>query len=372
MSNSLVVAALTLALTITIVHITGLRSVKKSDSIRVSSASLSSIEPVNADFNKSECYLTNCNEHKNLTEISCAGICNQSQALKSRNHWKFSGRSPGYRSSSSNLKMEVGSRQSAALGFEALRFAICFWGVNRALPLTMPSIEEHILHPLSVPRVSTDIFFHSFSTSYVTSRWANEENARIPGATNELLFFSNWNLVRYETTDQDIFDRSKFANTSDVFPRSEYSPEVTLNAVRALYSLLRVSDLWELEVSVRTPNYYQAVLYLRPDLKIVSSLDLNQIKSLHDDDFLSPKYDHYGGLNDRLCACGLAAAKAFGKRLLPASAYGRNQTFRSEKFNLWALKKGQARISATWTVCGIRVRSSGVAKETDCKRWNFK
>ena len=239
------------------------------------------------------------------------------------------------------------------------------------LPLTIPSIEQHILNPLSVPEVSTDIFFHSFSISLVTSSWAHETNSRIPGARNELDIFLKFNLVRYEITDQNLFDRSALANTSNIFLQSEYPPGVTLNALRALYSLLRVSELRELETSLHQRDYYRGVLFIRPDLQIVSTLDVNQLVGLRHNDLLSPKYDHYGGLNDRLCACGVAAAEAFGKRILRASEFGRKHKFRSEMFNLWAVTTGNVNVSKTLVVCGIRVRSSGTRRADDCMHVSF-
>jgi hypothetical protein len=300
------------------------------------------------------CFVNDCGTQNEFNRTLCGGKCNESHMPICMNQ---------NRSRSHPCEISQLSRTEIPP-----RFAICFWGVNRALPLTINSIERHIFRPLKEKKVPTDTFFHTYSLTHVTSKWANEVRSPIPGAENELSMLSKFSLTRYEVTDQSLFDRGIFANVSNIFPRSEYVPEVSLNALRALYSLLKVTELWDLETSMHGPKYYRGVLYFRPDLTYISTLKVAELLSLGDLDFLTPIYDHYGGVNDRLCACGVSAARAFGSRILLASEYGKNNTFRSERLNLWALSKAEVNITSGFAVCGQRTRSDGIKSLKDCTK----
>ena len=41
------------------------------------------------------------------------------------------------------------------------RVAVCFWGINRSLDLTLPSIQKHLLAPLADHDV--ELFFHTYT-----------------------------------------------------------------------------------------------------------------------------------------------------------------------------------------------------------------
>ena len=41
------------------------------------------------------------------------------------------------------------------------RVAVCFWGINRSLDLTLPSIQKHLLAPLAGHDVQ--LFFHTYT-----------------------------------------------------------------------------------------------------------------------------------------------------------------------------------------------------------------
>ena len=65
------------------------------------------------------------------------------------------------------------------------RIAVCFWGINRSLDLTLPSIQKHLLAPLAAHDVQ--IFFHTY-TQKRASHLAGftREDAAVPGAVAEL------------------------------------------------------------------------------------------------------------------------------------------------------------------------------------------
>ena len=227
-------------------------------------------------------------------------------------------------------------------------------------------MDRNIFGALEAHSVDYDVHFHTYSLSNVTSAWAEEKNAAIPGADDELRRFrERKHLVRHEITNQEDFD--KVSNwTSFKIPQwgHRWTQAVILNVLRSTFSLRRVTALWQLEMAER-PRYYSQVLYLRPDLHFMTRLDVPQLLSAGDYDFLTPNWGQYRGINDRLGAGGLQAARAFGLRLRFAHAYGLQQAFHPESFAKWSLDREGVNLDF-FCLCGIRVRSDGRTLYGDC------
>ena len=82
------------------------------------------------------------------------------------------------------------------------RVAVCFWGINRSLDLTLPSIQRHLLAPLATHDVQ--IFFHTY-TQRRASHLAGfkREEAPVPGAVAELRALERVGAVAaWSATDQ--------------------------------------------------------------------------------------------------------------------------------------------------------------------------
>jgi len=246
------------------------------------------------------------------------------------------------------------------------RVAICFWGVNRALPQTISSIDRNVLNQLTELSIEYNLFFHTYSMRSITSKWAGEINSAIPGALNELSLLSKRNLTRYEITDQSAFDKT--SEVSRFTPVPGWDLDVVLNALRALYSLHRVTLLWEAEAhSNNGLDYYRAVIYLRPDLHIMTQLNVSHVLSLGRNDWLSPNWEQVNGINDRLGAGGPRAAKAFGSRIIAARAFSdAGNKFHTETFAKWALDNQKIHIEF-FCLCGIRERSNGAISHEECQ-----
>ena len=83
---------------------------------------------------------------------------------------------------------------------------------------------------------------------------------------------------------------------------------------RQLHSLHRVTSLWEARAA-----RYSWVLYLRPDLRFLSDLDLPRLRAfLHhapdQEAIATPGFAKWGGLNDRLAFGPPSAMLAYGRR----------------------------------------------------------
>ena len=246
------------------------------------------------------------------------------------------------------------------------RVAVCFWGVNRALPQTIASIDQNVLSQLTGKKLEYNLFFHTYSMRSITSKWAGEINSAIPGALNELSLLSRRNLTRYEITDQSAFDKT--SGVSRFTPVPGWDLDVVLNALRALYSLHRVTLLWEAEAySNGGLDHYHAVLYLRPDLHIMTQLNASHVMSLGRNDWLSPNWEQVNGINDRIGAGGPRAAKAFGSRIVAARSFSdAGNKFHTETFAKWALDNQNIHIEF-FCLCGIRERSNGAISHEECQ-----
>ena len=86
------------------------------------------------------------------------------------------------------------------------RVAVCFWGINRSLDLTLPSIQKHLLAPLADHDV--ELFFHTY-TQKRASHLAGfkRDEAPVPGAVAELRALERVGTVTaWSATDQFAFD----------------------------------------------------------------------------------------------------------------------------------------------------------------------
>jgi hypothetical protein len=238
--------------------------------------------------------------------------------------------------------------------------------VNRALPQTIASIDKNVLKKLNNKNVEYNVFFHTYSMRSITSKWAGEINSAVPGALNELMVLSKRNLTRYEITDQTAFDKT--SGVRRFTPVPGWDLDVVLNALRALYSLHRVTLLWETEALFNGGlKYYRAVLYLRPDLHIMTQLNVSHVMSLGWNDWLSPNWEQVNGVNDRIGAGGPRAAKAFGSRIVAARDFSDvGNKFHTETFAKWALDKQNVHIEF-FCLCGIRERSNGAISHEECQ-----
>ena len=77
---------------------------------------------------------------------------------------------------------------------------------------------------------------------------------------------------------------------------------VILGLIIQLYHccLLRQLNSLSQVTSIIKPNINYSYLYLRPDLKYLNKFDTKIIKNYKNDEFYTPKWGKFGGLNDRL------------------------------------------------------------------------
>ena len=148
------------------------------------------------------------------------------------------------------------------------RVAVCFYGLNRALHVTLPSIERFVLRPLFAAGAHVEIFYHTWSLVSLadTGRAGGERSAvrAIGGAREMAALLDPTGLVRGRgVSDQAAFDDAIRPNITAYARRDHrYAGANVRNLLRQLESLRRVGALWR---AASAP--YASILYIRPDMR---------------------------------------------------------------------------------------------------------
>ena len=182
-----------------------------------------------------------------------------------------------------------------------MKFCICFFGViGRSIDYTIDSINENIFNVLKANNIEYDVFIHNMIVDKMYNPRTGEINSIINNENYKLL-----NPTEYIEDKQEDFDRN-YNNWESIFKYGdEYNNDFNTvrNAIRQLYSLKRVTSLWE------NKEKYDLYLYLRPDLLYETKLDIQIIlKHIHTKNILftpswAQKHDptsRLEGLNDRI------------------------------------------------------------------------
>jgi hypothetical protein len=199
--------------------------------------------------------------------------------------------------------------------------ALCFSGINRSLKWTFGSIKRSILDVLDAADSSYDVFFHTYSLRTLNSPHAGELGVDVQGGPFEEALAFQTHLRRYSVTLQGEFD-AVFTLPEYAMREGEFGFDSTTvrNVFRDMNSLREVTVLWEEEsVYLRDSRHasYTLVLYLRPDLFYHDALDVSLLwqAALATSSFLSPTWQTFSGLNDRVAIGSPAVMRVFGRRL---------------------------------------------------------
>jgi hypothetical protein len=212
-----------------------------------------------------------------------------------------------------------------------MKVAICFWGLCRSTHLTLESIRRCIFEPLEAARIEYTVFLHTYTLyrSYTNSR-SCESNIQLKN--------TNWKLLQPVASiieDQDTVDKQlhleSYRSRGDPWSDDRVHntvPFSTLdNHIRALWSLKQVTKLLS-----NSREAYARVIYLRPDVRFQTPLEIEWIKGPLPSTILIPDFHHVYKCNDRFAIGDLATMKLYGNRFDAAYEYSRQSSLHSEKF----------------------------------------
>ena len=176
-----------------------------------------------------------------------------------------------------------------------MKFCICFFGViGRSIEYTIDSINENIFNVLKANNIEYDVFIHNMIVDKISNPRAGEINSIINNENYKLL-----NPTEYIEDKQEDFDKN-YNNWRILFNNGdEYNNKFNTlkNAIRELYSLKRVTSLWE------NKEKYDFYLYLRPDLFYLTKLNVKMIlkymrKKYIEKSILTPGWERCKGSAD--------------------------------------------------------------------------
>ena len=233
------------------------------------------------------------------------------------------------------------------------KICICFYGLTRSLKYTINSIQNNILKILIKNNYYFDIYLHTYNLDVINNRRSNEINIKLDNQEYKLL---NCDYIKID--NQKNFDKSininQYLIKGDPWPEN---PKVSLlNLIRQLNSLNKVASLIKPNIN------YLYYLYLRPDLKYLNELNIKIIKNYKDNEFYTPLWGKFGGLNDRLGLGNKKVMSQFANRIQKTIKFSKSNKLHSETFLKYVMKEF---IIKDIKMKANRIRANGVESK-DC------
>lgn len=194
-----------------------------------------------------------------------------------------------------------------------VKLAICYWGMTRSTKLVYNSHINNLFNVLENNGIEFDVFIHTWET--IDKRhiiWHNYCDTEVDYEEYKLL-----NPTFYKIDKQDefletinfneYFDEDFFAKNDDITDEWR-QPGLIRNHLCALESQKRCYHM-----VVESNNSYDYILYIRPDVEIINTFDVNWINL--EFDITIPNYDHCAGLNDRFAIIPFDKAEKYSTRI---------------------------------------------------------
>lgn len=230
-----------------------------------------------------------------------------------------------------------------------LRIALVFFGITRALRLTLPSITENLLDPARAIAREVRLFGHFFTQTAIRNVRSGEEGQLDPEEYQLL----NLDQVELEGPGAclDHYPMAEMQARGDIW-RDDFAS--FRNLVHQLHSLKRATLLAE-------GFQPDIVIFARPDLLYHDSAaeHLDMLARAHRQFVLVPDWSQWFGHNDRFALVkGADGIAAYGKRADRMGEYcTRGKRLHSERLLKYALGGQRVR---TMHMRASRVRSNGM------------
>lgn len=216
-----------------------------------------------------------------------------------------------------------------------LKVAVVFFGITRALRLTLPSITENLIAPARAIARDVRTFGHFFTQTAIRNARSGEEGDLDP---------EEYRLLALDAVETEApgacleqYPVAEMQVRGDIW-RDEFAS--FRNLVHQLHSLKRATLLAE-------GFQPDIVIFARPDLLYHDSMadHLDMLARAHRQFVLVPDWSEWFGLNDRFAlAKGADGIEAYGKRADRMGEYcSRGKRLHSERFLKFALEGQRVR-----------------------------
>ncbi len=230
-----------------------------------------------------------------------------------------------------------------------LKVAVVFFGITRALRLTLPSITQNLVDPARAIAREVRLYGHFFRQTAISNPRSGESGALDP--------------EEYRLLALDEVELEEPGPCLELYPVDEMQAKGDIwrddfasfrNLVHQLHSLKRVTLMAE----AFGPDI---VIFARPDLLYHDSAaeHLDMLGRAHRSFVLVPDWSQWFGHNDRFALVkGAEAVAAYGKRADRMGAYcARGKRLHSERFLKHSLTGQRVR---TMHMRASRIRANGL------------
>lgn len=214
---------------------------------------------------------------------------------------------------------------------ENKKIAICFWGLTRSLKHTISSLKKNIFEILDANNIKYDIYIHTYilATPYINN-YSGEINVELDSEEYKLL-----NPFKYQIDDQNLIKSTlnllEYRTHPDPW-NTNY--ETCDNFILALYSKFQVTNL-----VISSNINYDNIMFVRPDVKILTPLDINWLNISNINDIYTPIFDKHLGLNDRFFLSNYRNGIIYGNAFLQLKEYSKSRNIHSETYCKFYLEK---------------------------------
>lgn len=230
-----------------------------------------------------------------------------------------------------------------------LKIAVVFFGITRALRLTLPSITANLVDPARAIAREVRLFGHFFRQTGISNLRSGEVGALDP---------EEYRLLNLDAVEQeepgaclDLYPMAEMQARGDIW-RDDFAS--FRNLVHQLHSLKRATLLAE-------GFQPDIVIFARPDLLYHDSAaeHLDLLARAHRSFVLLPDWSQWFGHNDRFALVkGAESVAAYGRRADRMGEYcARGKRLHSERFLKYALGGQRVR---TMHMRASRVRANGL------------
>lgn len=177
------------------------------------------------------------------------------------------------------------------------RIAICFFGLVKVIDDELLStLDEGVLRPLQLAGFTLHSFLHTYEAATFSNAFNKESATSVFNQTQSLgklrkLLPDTRVIIDPIATPDKLMPLPRFRKAGDPWPFN--ANESLRYFLRQQFSLLRVTEMWTggsfvqklqrggtVEIPPSLRQRYDAVLYLRPDLYLLSKLNVDAFESI--------------------------------------------------------------------------------------------
>lgn len=239
-----------------------------------------------------------------------------------------------------------------------------FFGLNRSLKWTYPSIHAHVLEPLREAGFDLHLAGHFNCPDTIVNPWSRENGIPLDMSQVHRLGLQ----MQWQEHQDDASIETLLPHVLAVPYRGlrDTGGKLRRNVLHQFYSL---RQLWRM-LTLMDVGRFDMYCLLRPDLEYLEPVPVVQITRdlAAGSDVITPDWERWGGLNDRFAFCSRRGAEEYMLRIRHVAHFCESRSyFHSEEFLDYVIR--QAGLSTSFIATKARrVRATGVAQPEDFRR----